>query len=407
MSENHFEKAKAQVAYYSVMKERSIAEGVSAVVLAFEDAAMDRGKPLEVSGLAAVLADVSRAIDETPVESYGHCLYNEHAQRMMLTFLKMAERSGASRESLIGPAIAQFGVAYHMLSFAKHGRHTYRVSDGLATQLALTELRGLKCEDLKLPHSSLYLEVPKFLNFKIYNDATGWHDVTGLYITEDNYDSASDPSKKEPDGGRCWRLCVVGASNGNSPERFDDALIYFAIPLVPGWNIDESLKNMGMRALANSAVDPSLAVDFENHLQQWTAIFRWALNVMVYATTPDADHEFIRDNEEAEAIWRRIQKLPKVSKKRDELKSKFKNMDQRPRDFLGRSVRLTAALRSMLDHKNSGHGTQLLVRTLVSGHWMRYATGEGRKERTWKFRSPYWRGPDGAPVAESAEHVLS
>jgi hypothetical protein len=61
----------------------------------------------------------------------------------------------------------------------------------------------------------------------------------------------------------------------------------------------------------------------------------------------------------------------------------------------------------MAEHKAKGGGKALMVRTLVSGHWQRFATGEGRKDRTWKFRVPFWRGPDGSPQAESNEHRLS
>jgi hypothetical protein len=39
------------------------------------------------------------------------------------------------------------------------------------------------------------------------------------------------------------------------------------------------------------------------------------------------------------------------------------------------------------------------VRSLVRGHWRRQACGPHHSERKWVHVEPYWRGPDGAPIA--------
>jgi hypothetical protein len=39
------------------------------------------------------------------------------------------------------------------------------------------------------------------------------------------------------------------------------------------------------------------------------------------------------------------------------------------------------------------------VRTLVPGHFQRYAVGPGRAQRRWQPKEPYWRGPEAGPVA--------
>jgi hypothetical protein len=268
---------------------------------------------------------------------------------------------------------------------------------------------------MRLPHPCLYLQVPETLGFKIHNSTTGWHKVEGLYISEDNKDYGRRPGvlgPAETDGGHCWRVCVVGGINEKSTHANDDALVYFTIPLVEGWNMDDSLKELVERSYGNldkgtsGASDPCVSAETRENVEQWLAIFRWAMNVMVYATTPDAEHETILANPDAESIWRRVQKMPK-STKRDELRNKLKGMDTMERTLFGKSVKLTPALRSMAEHKAKGGGKALMVRTLVSGHWQRFATGEGRKDRTWKFRVPFWRGPDGSPQAESNEHRLS
>lgn len=181
--------------------------------------------------------------------------------------------------------------------------------------------------------------------------------------------------------------------------------MYFTIPLIEGWDVDRSLEDLSARIHENSAIDPGIREAADERVKEWLAIFRWSLNVMVYATTPDAEHEVIRANADAESIWRRMQKLPK-GKKRDDLKERLRALDPMTRTFLGKSVKLTPNLRAMAEHKKLGIGKSPMVRTLVAGHWQRFATGEGRKNRTWKFRQPFWRGPTDAPVAENHEHRM-
>lgn len=65
------------------------------------------------------------------------------------------------------------------------GRQTYQVSPGLAQRLLLTELRGLRCGDLRLPYRALYIEIDPALGFEIPNRITGNHPVYGAYVVED------------------------------------------------------------------------------------------------------------------------------------------------------------------------------------------------------------------------------
>lgn len=409
---NHYEKNKKAVAMSRVIKKESQAKGVPPFMYILGE--QKYHNILEISGLAASYADIKDAYESSETTDYSSVVRNKKTQDFVSALASLTSAAsdfaptGYGKETAPA-AIGQFNICYQMLNYEKHGKHCYTVSDGLATLLALTELRGLKCEDMKLPHPCLYLEIPENLGFKIRNVVSGWHRAEGIYISEDTKDSGrtSGIIAAEPDNGRCWRVCVVGAPNETATHPLDDALVYFTIPLVEGWNADDSVRELVNRVHSNEATDPGLRIETEESIGQWLAIFRWALNVMVYATTPDAEHETIRANPDAESIWRRIQKLPKGNK-RDDLKNRLKAMDQMERTLLGRSVKLTPALRSMAEHKaNSGNGKPLLVRTLVSGHWQRFATGEGRKDRTWKFRQPFWRGPDGAPEADSHEHRLS
>ena len=297
-------------------------------------------------------------------------------------------------------AAGQFTVNYHTVAYEDHGKHHYKVSDGLATLLALTELRGLKVDDLKLPFQSIFIEIPACLGFRIFNREMGWQPAEGVFIHEDRFDDST--TKGEINLGRSWRILAVSRSY-QTEFGTDSAQAFFSLPLVEGDTVDDAVERLRTRTAQQGITDPD-----GDEVNAWVGIWRWIMNVIVYATTPDAEADHVRGNEDAEAIWRRVSKLPKVSAKRDRLKDRLKGMDSKWRTVLGKSVVLTPALREMREHQQStGTGKALRVRTLVSGHWMRFAVGEGRKERTWKFRQPFWRGPDGAPTAPTTDHVLA
>lgn len=404
----HYEKNRKAVNLTAEIKAAAKKAGMPALLyVSKDDQYRDR---LLITGLASCLADVENAYDAAESDDYSKVIRTKEAQSFVTTLTNMSTLAGL--QTSITSHIGQFNVCYHMVHWARHGKHTYKVSDGLAMRLALTELRGLRCEDLRLPFKSLYLEVPEFLGFKIANFMSGWHTVDGIYLSEDVSDSGQQSvTSRDTDGGRSWRVCVMGKEKDTHIAENDDAFVYFTIPLVEGWSLDDALKTVADRVYQSEIEeltenqDSSSLVELDESLKQWLAVFRWTLNVMIYATTPDAEHEFVRDNPEAEAIWRRIQKLPK-SKKREDLNARLRSMEQQPRTLLGRSIKVTPALRSMLEHRKTGESGSALIRTLVSGHWRRFAVGEGRKERRWQFVEPYWRGPENAPVSSINDHHL-
>lgn len=316
--------------------------------------------------------------------------------------------------------------AAHIALWHNYGRHHYTLSDGLAAQLALTELRGLRSEDLRLPYRSVFIEVPPHLGFKVFgasNVGLRSEAVEGVFITEDDTDGRPPiivdskgnplpkPDSEDPDReidarieftpGRSWRIFVVSRPFSTSDFVGDTVEINFRLSLYEGESVDEEIARLTRGIIRLEGAEAPQFI--ETLLPLW----RWLVNVLMYATTPDAEVDSIRANPEADALWRRIEKLPKVSAKRDRLKERLRGMDPHRRTHLGKSVAFTPALRKMYDEHQEGGGTKLRVRTLVAGHWQRFATGKGRVDRVWKFRAPFWRGPEGAPVAEETEHRMA
>jgi hypothetical protein len=118
-------------------------------------------------GIAACVADLLEEEDPSdpripwnPLlrEFVGH-LGNEEMERLGLVFqnpvLRQACDPLASR-SRFGDLISnQTALACHAVHHAHAGRQVYGVSPGLAALLRATELRGLTCDDLRLPFAHL------------------------------------------------------------------------------------------------------------------------------------------------------------------------------------------------------------------------------------------------------------
>lgn len=276
-----------------------------------------------------------------------------------------------------GELTTQANVFWQLANYRRHGRRTFVVAEPLARRLLATELRGLRCADLRLPYPSLYVVVDEALGFRVRNPDTGWHRLTGVYLTQD--------------AGN-WRLLLCARAHDGAPE-WDDALSCFDVELDDGQKpVDDTLAKLRAQVLAqdswrqaaNGILEPEAIVD------EWTAIFKWLMNLVMFITHADAaDLEHVEANAEARGLWSRMQRLPTKSAKREKLKARWRQCPRRPRIVVG--ARVVADPRWP---RTVGDARALLVRSLVAGHWQRYHVGPGRGVTEWKFREPFWRGPE-------------
>lgn len=258
----------------------------------------------------------------------------------------------------------------------KAGERVYELSLGLAERLLKTELRGLSTEDLRLPYRNIYLVIPAELGLKLMNEQTGEHDLEGVYITE-----------YERNGVRRWKMLFWGPPNAQSAHEFDDTIFHFAVELPTETTLDKALDDSEM--FRGSALNPGTPKAKAYYLEQWRRLFQLVMNAVVYCTWPDAELREVRSAEFLR-LQEQMQKHPKGSRKHERAREKLRETPQQRRIVLGQSVR-------RLEAAATQGGASQLVRTLVSGHWQRFAYGPGKTQRKWGWREPFWRGPEEGP----------
>lgn len=274
---------------------------------------------------------------------------------------------------------------YQMASHSRAGRQVYEVSAGLADRLRHTELRGLHADDLQLPHPSIYIKVPPAADLKIWNEISSWHDVVGIYVTEDDMGDL-----------RAWRFLVCGESKpialGNGIVDDNDALVYFHIPLPKEMLLKDALLLCDEHTKSDMMKNASAGKTFNKNEDEWRNIFQWAMNVVLYATMEGAELEKYYANRDYAHLHARRQKA-KSPQKRKRINDQIRSLDPIRRIALGRSISINR------------EGWELTVRVRVDGHWRNQPYGPGRMYRRRQWIEPYWKGPEDGSLARAVTNI--
>lgn len=295
-------------------------------------------------------------------------------------------------------------------TYALTGEKMYFVSNALEQELRNTNIKGLPEEFFHLPYPGVYLVCPLHNPFKVYNGETGWHNVEGMYLIED-----------EDVVPRMMRIILIGYLNENSKHAHDDALYHWSLYLLAGKTIEECVNHS--LAVGDGQIDQVRCVSGDNpqtifsskmkpkseegkifqmmrpHLKD---AFNYALNVMLYATHPDSEITGFNSSALYENFRSRAMKAE--GRKRQKLLERAKSCKGKNRLMLGGSLVIDRRAKSE-DTKGRGAGAKHTVRTYVSGHWQHFWVGEGRTERVYMRVRPYWKGPKDGPLAKKA-HVI-
>jgi hypothetical protein len=175
-------------------------------------------------------------------------------------------------------------------------------------------------------------------------------------------------------------------------EYNNDALLHFKMSLRNGEKIEACVA----RAEAEMT-SQKVSETFKKWIPHWRNTFRFILNVVLYATMPDADVKTLIVDPETRKLFERIQKLPKGSSKREALKNRLKEADQTKVKILGGSILLD---RTFSDAGPDGEteGRKLSVQYIRSGHWRNQPYGPKRTLVKQQWIKPTWVGSKDSPI---------
>lgn len=253
------------------------------------------------------------------------------------------------------------------------GRREYIVSKGLSQKLRQTRLKGYPADRLMLPYESIYIDTQDYGDF-------GDQKVEGCLAYEVVYDT-----------GKFITLGLVIA--GGTKKVFPRMI---SIESTDG-TIEASMEK-SMKLYEES----DRVVDIETYRKPWKEFFSYIINIILYATMPDAENTFQHYDPNYEKLQKRLKKQ-KSPKKRGKIKQQLKKTPSAGYTLLGGSIKVD---RTEERTESMGDGTRkVTVRSLVSGHWRDQPCGKDKLDRKRIWIEPFWRGPEGAPITQKRHHL--
>jgi hypothetical protein len=342
------------------------------------------------------------------IEYYCHLTPGNSLARMEFTQPGCTMLRQRLRDMLAVNVDDMFMLTWMMCRYLDTGRKHYEVDDDLALKLLHTELRGLRGQDLRLPYETVCIKVPPSVTI-VMKDEVPWQKITSVVIAEEPEGSAEvtnivggyDPATKsafhqlmgKPTYVRAWRVSMFGEAFMPSGDRIQsqerDAFYRFSMQLFDEKPLDEIMEF-------------AICHNSEATRPMWIEGFRWALNVMIYATSVEHGELFVKDKKAA-AMVKRAEQAMEGSKLRRNLLTAAAQLE--PGQY--RRLKDVVTDRAKLPADSSGipNGRTLSVRTRVTGHWRRQVCGAGRALRKLTWIEPFWRGPMFGELG-SGTHVL-
>jgi Ni/Co efflux regulator RcnB len=270
---------------------------------------------------------------------------------------------------------------WHLAMVWNYGGQTFKISEGLAWKLVLTDIKHLEWGDIRLPYPAFVLQIPRGL-FYVSHKATGRHEVDTILVVK----------YINPEGKDSLSLDVFGAENEKSSMPLDDCFHFFPI----------SHPEDGKLSTAFRFVEDQ-ANRYSDNLQSTTStgktvqkeIFRFVINVLMYVnSTKDVQRlpSLARDKLQV--------RLSKASGKRAErLRKELADLPRIAEFDVGKAVRIDKNLAAVAS--DLSHGTRISFQrraSYVRGHYQRYGLPDPEGNKMWVWKEPYWRDlVDGKP----------
>jgi hypothetical protein len=292
------------------------------------------------------------------------------------------------RTYIINNVTLQFIALFAHIEWENAGKKTYIVSPKLAEGLRMTHLKKFKANQLKLPHSGVYISFPpEMFTMSIVN--MGMRDEEPVTLEGININGAYIVEDPNPKDMRMWRIVIVCDDSRTSTmgaaqifhfymPLFDDKSVdecvnfsidvmkgkerfEYTVPLISGGTYTGSFDNVDTRQ-----TPPEV-------LKSAKEVFEFLMNTVLYITNSEVD-AILRDaNPEYDALRKRM--LDAVGAKRDKLKERLRNFTPKPVIVLGGNYTIKRGDTAEEGTDEEGHTWKMKVRTLVGGHWRNQGCG--------------------------------
>lgn len=273
----------------------------------------------------------------------------------------------------------------------------FEIEDELAWCFLATDLRGVRCDDVTLPFPGAVLSIPKGA-FKLTSD-TGTHEVLAATVAHSCGTNGSEWRDAHPEGV----YVLLWAGRGSEGPDFDNATLFFYVPLVAGEEIEAAHQRMlatdadSERRFNNGRTVGYFGDKPLKMSELRDIVLRYVVNTLVYIASPQGG---IRRKFEDE-----ITKLESKGKKaRDTDKARAKRLREEQRYVVHTTLKLQPGLKEAVLGSGGGATWSLKYKTWVRGHWRNQAHGKGRLDRKLIFIQPFVRGGDHLPT-EAATHT--
>ena len=262
------------------------------------------------------------------------------------------------------------------------GRKEYVVSQGLSSRLKNTVLKGYPCSSFKLPYDSFYINLR---NYGEFSDVA----LEGCLVS---YFA----------GKNKFGIYIIPRDGVNSKHMIQS----LGADLEMYSTLDETLKASFEMVHADLKVGSDELKELTQHYQEpWERLFRYVVNVVLYATMPDAESEYSFYDPNYQRSLQKLKKHKKGSKKHTKAKEALRKASKAGYEYLGGSIRVDRSLERE-GSRGSGDGSRTLtVRSLVSGHWRDQPYGPGMAYRKRIWIEPFWRGPEGVPITQRPHNL--
>jgi hypothetical protein len=257
---------------------------------------------------------------------------------------------------------------YSVLISLKAGDPVLKVMPDLITSLRDTEIPELPVDMLRTPFEAFRIEVPE----KTF--AKPAESVREIYISN----VEGDRFRVVFSQGEYTHY--VNLMTDNEEQKISEAIDH---------TTQESLKTMPSD-LWNDIKKESIYKDYFK-----TDVFRFAVNLTLYVTCPDAD--MYQDNTKRDELHQKLQGM-KGSRKRDVLLRKLAQEKSRKIYIVGASIRLSKEYVAELTE--TGRHWVLKHRVRVRGFWRQQPYGPNKSLRKPKWIAPHWRGPTYAEMVK-------